>query len=84
MCDRTMGRVDTRIPDDEEQLLDKIAEPENHSSLSELVREAVRRLISIKIEREEMKEVRERMREVESGKVETVGDEEVMDKAGLE
>lgn len=79
-----MGRVDTRIPDEEEKLLDRIAESENYQSRSELVREAIRRIISSKIEREELREVKKRMEEVESGEVETVSDEEVMEEAGLQ
>ena len=79
-----MGRVDTRIPDAEEELLDKIAESENYQSRSELVREAIREMINSKIEREELREVKRRMKEVESGEVELKSHEEVMKDAGLE
>lgn len=84
MSHRVMGRVDTRIPDAEEELLDQIAESENYQSRSELVREAIREMISSKIEREELREVKRRMEEVERGEAELVKDEEVMKEAGLE
>lgn len=80
----TMGRVDTRIPDSEEELLDQIKEAENYPSRSELVREAIREMISRKIEREELKEVKRRMEKVESGEAELKSHEEVMKDAGLE
>lgn len=79
-----MGRVDTRIPDAEEELLDQIKEAENYPSRSELVREAIREMINRKIEREELKEVKRRMEEVEKGEVELKSHEEVMKDAGLE
>jgi len=79
-----MGRVDTRIPDAEEELLDQIKESENYPSRSELVREAIREMISRKIEREELKEVKKRMEEVEKGEAELIKDEEVMKEAELE
>jgi Arc/MetJ-type ribon-helix-helix transcriptional regulator len=79
-----MGRVDTRLPDEEERLLNEIAESENYQSRSELVREAIRDIINRKIEREELKEVKRRMKEVESGEVELKSHEEVMKNAGLE
>jgi Arc/MetJ-type ribon-helix-helix transcriptional regulator len=79
-----MGRVDTRIPDSEEELLDQIKEAENYPSRSELVREAIREMITRKIEREELKEVKRRMEKVESGEAELKSHEEVMKDAGLE
>jgi Arc/MetJ-type ribon-helix-helix transcriptional regulator len=79
-----MGRVDTRLPDEEEKLLNEIAESENYQSRSELVREAIRDIINRKIEREELKEVKRRMKELESGEVELKSHEEVMKNAGLE
>lgn len=79
-----MGRVDTRIPDAEEELLDQIKESENYPSRSELVREAIREMISRKIEREELKEVKRRMKEVESGEAKLKSHDEVMKDAGLE
>lgn len=84
MSYRSMGRVDTRIPDSEEELLDQIKEAENYPSRSELVREAIREMISRKIEREELKEVKRRMEKVESGEAELKSHEEVMKDAGLE
>jgi Arc/MetJ-type ribon-helix-helix transcriptional regulator len=84
MSHRTMGRVDTRIPDEEEELLQKIADSENYQSRSELVREAIREMINRKVEREELREVKKRIEEVKRGEVELVDDEEVMEKAGLE
>jgi len=84
MSHRIMGRVDTRIPDEEEELLDQIKESENYPSRSELVREAIREMISRKIEREELKEVKSRMEKVESGETELKSHEEVMKDAGLE
>lgn len=83
MSHRTMGRVDTRIPDEEEELLQKIADSENYQSRSELVREAIREMINRKVEREELREVRKRIEEVKSGEVELVDDEEVMEKTDL-
>lgn len=83
MSHRTMGRVDTRIPDDEEELLNKIADSENYQSRSELVREAIREMINRKVEREELREVKKRIEEVRKGEAELVEDEEVMEKAGL-
>ncbi len=84
MSHSTMGRVDTRIPDAEEELLDQIKEAENYPSRSELVREAIREMISRKIEREELKEVKRRMEKVERGETELKSHEEVMKDAGLE
>jgi metal-responsive CopG/Arc/MetJ family transcriptional regulator len=78
-----MGRVDTRIPDEEEELLNKIADSENYQSRSELVREAIRQMINRKIEREELREVKKRIEEVKAGEAELVEDKEVMEKADL-
>ncbi|MFT4867545.1 MAG: Arc/MetJ-type ribon-helix-helix transcriptional regulator [Candidatus Nanohaloarchaea archaeon] len=78
-----MGRVDTRIPDEEEELLNKIADSENYQSRSELVREAIREMINRKIEREELREVKKRIEEVKAGEAELVEDKEVMEKADL-
>jgi len=75
-----MGRVDVRIPDSEEELLNQIRDAENYQSRSELVREAIRDIINRKIEREEMKEVKKR---IESDS-ELIRHEKVMEEAGLE
>lgn len=75
-----MGRVDVRIPDGEEELLNQIRDAENYQSRSELVREAIRNMINRKIEREEMKQVKRR---VESGS-ELISHEKVMEDVGLE
>jgi len=75
-----MGRVDVRIPDSEEELLNQIRDAENYQSRSELVREAIRDIINRKIEREEMREVKKR---IESDS-ELISHEKVMEEAGLE
>jgi Arc/MetJ-type ribon-helix-helix transcriptional regulator len=79
-----MGRVDTRIPDEEEEILDRITEAENYPSRSELVREAIREMISRRVEREELKEVKRRMEEVRNGEAELKSHEEVKEELDLE
>lgn len=78
-----MGRIDVRVPDEQEDLIDKIAEGE-YSSRSEFVREAIRNEIRERIDVNQLRDAKARMEKIESGEAETVSHEKVKELAGLE
>ena len=85
MFDRTvMGRIDVRVPDEQERLISELAGSENYGSRSEFVREAVRNEIRERIDFKQLREAKKRMQEVEDDEVEPVDHEEVKEKAGID
>jgi Arc/MetJ-type ribon-helix-helix transcriptional regulator len=79
-----MGRIDVRVPDEQEELIAELAGSQNYGSRSEFVREAVRNEIRERIDLKQLREAKKRIDEIESGEAELVGHEEVKEKAGIE
>jgi len=85
LCDRSgMGRIDVRVPDKQEKLIEELAGKENYGNRSEFVREAIRNEIRERIDLKQMKEAKKRIQETENEEVELVDHEEVKEKAGIE
>lgn len=83
LFDRTvMGRIDVRVPDEQEELIDNLVEGE-YGSRSEFVREAIRNEIRERIDLKQLREAENRMEEIEDGEVETISHDEVKKLAGL-
>lgn len=78
-----MGRIDVRVPDDQEKIIDNLVEGE-YKNRSEFVREAIRNEIRERIDVKQLREAQERMREIEDEEVNTVSHDEVRTLAGLE
>jgi Arc/MetJ-type ribon-helix-helix transcriptional regulator len=79
-----MGRIDVRVPDEQEELIAELAGSQNYGSRSEFVREAVRNEIRERIDLKQLREAKKRIDEIESGEAELVDHEEVKEKAGIE
>jgi Arc/MetJ-type ribon-helix-helix transcriptional regulator len=79
-----MGRIDVRVPDEQEELIAELAGSQNYGSRSEFVREAVRNEIRERIDLKQLREAKKRIDEIESGEAELVVHEEVKEKAGIE
>jgi Arc/MetJ-type ribon-helix-helix transcriptional regulator len=79
-----MGRIDVRVPDEQERLIKELAGKENYGSRSEFVREAIRNEIRERIDFKQMREAKKRIKEMEDEEVELVDHEEVKEKAGIE
>ena len=79
-----MGRIDVRVPDEQEKLIKELAGKENYGSRSEFIREAIRNEIRERIDFKQMREATKRIQEIENEEVELVDHEEVKEKAGIE
>ena len=79
-----MGRIDVRVPDEQERLIRELAENENYGSRSEFVREAVRNEIRERVDFKQMREAKKRLQEIEDEEVELVDHDEVKKRAGIE
>lgn len=78
-----MGRIDVRIPDEQEELINSLAEGE-YNSRSEFVREAIRNEIRERIDLKQLMEAKDRMRDIEDEEVKKIGHDKVRELAGLE
>lgn len=79
-----MGRIDVRVPDEQEKLIRELSQKENYGSRSEFVREAIRNEIRERIEFKQMREAKKRIQEIEDEEVELVEHEEVKKQAEIE
>jgi len=76
--------IGVRMPEEQEREVERVVEEENYPSKSEFVREALRNELRKRVNRKELKEVKDRKEEVESGEADLKSHEEVMKEAGLE
>lgn len=76
-----MGRIDVRVPDEQEKLIKELAGKENYGSRSEFVREAIRNEIRERIDLKQMREAKKRIQEIEDEEAELVDHEEVKERA---
>lgn len=83
LYDRTMGRIDVRVPDDQEKMIDQLADREHYESRSEFVREAIRNEIRERIDLKQMREAKRRIQELEEENTELVDHREVKKQADI-
>lgn len=74
-----MGRIDVRVPDEQEKLIKELTTEENYSSRSEFVREAIRNEIRERIDLKQLQKAKKRIED----DAELVDHEEVKERAGL-
>lgn len=79
-----MAKVDVRIPDEQKEIIDRMAESESYGSRSEFVREAIRNEIRERTELKQLKQAKLRMEGIKEGSRETRSHEEVKQKARIE
>lgn len=79
-----MAKVDIRIPDEQKELIDEMAELENYGSRSEFIREAVRNEIRERKELKDLKEAERRLKGIKNSSRDTARHEKVKKPAGLE
>jgi Arc/MetJ-type ribon-helix-helix transcriptional regulator len=78
-----LGKIDVRVPDLQEKLINELAEEEQYSSKSEFVREAIRNEIRERTDRKQLKRAKERLDEMKEGGLELVDHSDVKKQAGI-